>query len=124
MTEYELYDVTQSTVSNVLANQALFLTLVSTYCVVAYSAGSKLSIYQVSFVNFVFIFAILVAQTSQVALISQVLFFGETLSQLDSSTGVSQNLGVATSWGLVTVRTIIVIGALIFMWQVRHSETE
>ena len=55
MTEYELNDAIQAVSSNLIASEALFLTVLSVYGVIAFSAGTRLNTYQVTFVNFVFI---------------------------------------------------------------------
>ena len=54
MTEYEIADLLNGVNSNIVAGQAIFLTVLSAYLVVAYSVGKALTTYQVSFINFVF----------------------------------------------------------------------
>ncbi len=55
MNEYQIVDVLNNVTSNMLAAQALFISIVSAYLVVAYSVGRDLTFYQVSFVNVGFI---------------------------------------------------------------------
>lgn len=46
MTEFEMVELINGTTSNIIANQALFITTLSAYLVVAYSVGQKLTDYQ------------------------------------------------------------------------------
>ena len=55
MTEYELLDALNGLISNVYAAQAIFITTVSAYIVMAYVAGSKLSAFQVGFISLIFV---------------------------------------------------------------------
>ena len=68
MTEYEIVDVINNATSNMIAAQALFITVVSAYVVVAYTVGKDLTLYQVSFVNFGLLLFVFISVQSALAL--------------------------------------------------------
>ncbi len=59
MTLYEVGDLINSTSSNIIAGQAVFLTVITGYLIVAYTVGSSLTKYQVGFINLAFLVATL-----------------------------------------------------------------
>ena len=123
MTEYEIVDVINNTTSNMLAAQALFITVISAYVVVAYSVGKDLTSYQVSFVNFGFLLFVLISIQSALGLTGMISFHVEKLNEYREVEVKAASLALTTAF-LVGVRAILIIGALIFMWQVRHPKTE
>ena len=125
MTEFEVVEIINGVTSNILANQALFITILSAYLVVAYSVGQKLTSYQVAFINGTFIiFSLLGIQ----AVAGQLGFIITYSAQLLELRGVADSVGsiqVETArWGVISVRFLLSLGALVFMWQVRHAKTE
>ncbi len=122
MTEYEIVDVISNATSNMLAAQALFITIVSAYVVVAYSVGKDLTTYQVSFVNVGFLLFVVISIQSALGLTGQISLHVEKLNEYRDVEG-SASIALTTAI-LVGVRAILIIGALIFMWQVRHPKTE
>ena len=124
MTEYEILDVINNATSNMLAAQALFITVVSAYVVVAYSVGKDLTFYQVSFVNFGLLLFVFISVQSALGLTGMISLYVEKLNEY-RGTGDAEAASMAlTRVFLVGVRAILIIGALIFMWQVRHRKTE
>lgn len=124
MTEYEIADLISSVSSNMIAGQALFLTFLSGYLVVAYSVGRSLTTYQVSFINLVFILFGAISLISQTSQFGMVFRYSDMLAQMgpvDSSTKNTREFARAL---VISVRVVLIVGALIFMWQVRHPKTE
>jgi len=121
MTEYEIIDVINNTTSNMLAAQALFITVVSAYVLVAYSVGKDLTPYQVSFVNIGFLLFVLISIQSALGLTGQISLHVEKLNEFREVEAAS--IALTTAF-LVGVRAILILGALIFMWQVRHPKTK
>ncbi len=123
MTEYELNDAIQVIASNLIASEALFLTFLSAYAVVAYTVGKKLTSYQISFVNFVFIAFMITSIGGLYSMVVMTYHYGD---QLIASHGevVNRSLGEVTKWAMLITRIVMALGALGFMWQVRHSEVE
>ncbi len=85
MTEYELNDAIQAISNNLIASEALFLTVLSAYAIVAYTAGNRLNTYQIAFVNFVFVGFVFTNLGALHALTVQVYHYGEQISGLRST---------------------------------------
>ena len=125
MTEFEVVELLNGVTSNIIANQALFVTILSAYLVVAYSVGYQLTKYQVAFINFMFVlFSLLGIQTiaGLMAFMSTyAMQFVELRDNLDQASTVQVD---AVRWGIISVRLLLCAGALVFMWQIRHPKAE
>ena len=122
MTEYELSDLMNGIVSNVIQGQAVFLTTLTAYLIVAYTVGAKLTRYQVSFVNFVYLLFGVVGIQAQLYNFDQVYHWGAQIMQLRGEAPTIA--GAVSRWVFISIRLIMLIGSLVFMWQVRHPKTE
>lgn len=126
MTEYELTDAMQSVVSNIWAAEAVFLTVLSAYVVVAFTVGSRLSSYQHFFINALFLLTVFTNSVNTYGMISQTLHFGGQLQEYSSY--YADRLGSLSSdisiWLVYGMRALLTIGALIFMWSIRHPRIE
>ena len=125
MTEYELSDLMATYSSNLIQGQALFITIFSAYMVVAYAVGKQLTRFQAAFTTISFLlFMVLATQGSGYTL--NLIF--SSADQLGIITGdetmrdeVAKRSGKILFYG---VRLLLVIGALVFMWQARASKKE
>ena len=124
MTAYEASDLLNGVISNQLAGQALFITLISGYVAVAYVVGAKLTKYQVSFVNFAFVLFILVGLFGSAQLIDMVYEYSAMRANAIPGKGEFQSIDNLALWMTTGVRLVMVAGALLFMWQVRHPKTQ
>ena len=124
MSEYELNDAIQAIGSNMIAGEALFLTVLSAYAVIAYTAGRRLNSYQITFVNFVFIGFVFTNLGALHAMTTQVYEYGDQLISLRGEKPVQQKVGEAVRWTMFATRSLMSLGALVFMWQVRHSRAK
>ena len=79
MTEYEISDLINSVSSNMIAGQALFITVLSGYLAVAYSIGRNLTTYQISFINLVFILFGIISLVSQASQFGMVFRYSDML---------------------------------------------
>ena len=123
MTEYELNDAIQTLGSNLVASEALFLTFLSGYAAVAFTVGTKLTRYQIAFINFVFIAFMITSLGGLYAMIFQAYHYGDELIALRGEV-VNQSVGEAVKWTMLLTRILMGLGALGFMWQVRQSKAE
>ena len=124
MTAYEASDLINGVIGNVLTGQALFISTISAYLVVAYTVGARLTMYQVWFINFTFILFSLVGLQGLTAQLLTIFDYEVIrLEQLGRAAHFEQT-GEASVWLAVAVRVLITAGSLIFMWQVRHPKTE
>jgi hypothetical protein len=124
MTEYEIADLLNGVNSNITAGQAVFLSVLSAYLVVAYSVGKNLTTYQVSFINFVFILMMFVGFNAQAELLETAYAYGYQLDSLRPGAEAMDTTAEAVKIVFMVMRAVLVVGALVFMWQVRHPKTE
>ncbi len=98
-----------------ICGQAISLTTLSAYRVVAYSVGKTLTTYQVSFINFVFILMMYVGFNARA---SRAALAYADADQLSSSRPGTE--GVDTTAEVVrivftSIRFVLVVGAYIYM---------
>jgi hypothetical protein len=123
MTEFELNDGIQAIASNLIAAEALFLTVLSAYVVIAYAVGSKLNTYQIAFMNFVFIGFAFINLSALYSMTDQIYYLGK-MSAAFRSEGQMGAVGESVYWLILSIRLLMAFGALVFMWQVRHPKTD
>lgn len=126
MSEYELTDSMHSVISNIWAAEAIFLTVLSAYVAVAFTVGGRLSSYQCGFVNTVFVLTVLTNSLNTFTMMSQAVHIGSQLQEYsshyrDANAGVFAEI---STWSVYGMRTLLAIGALIFMWSVRQPKTD
>jgi hypothetical protein len=124
MTEYELAELINGITSNIIAGQAVFLSILSAYLIVAYSAGKNLTPYQVGFINFIFIAFVYVGFQSQLVLMGQIFGYSGDLAELRGTEARFKSSGEVVRWLMVGIRLFMGVGALLFMWHVRHPKTD
>jgi hypothetical protein len=128
MSEYELVDVMASLQNNLIQGQAVTITMLSAYMVVAYTVGKKLTTFQCTFVSLMFLLFGLFAAAGQVSNMNEMYYYGPQLGELRGG----QYLGVdadsageeVARWLFVLIRVLLFGGALYFMWSVRHPKPE
>ena len=124
MTEYELVDALASLNSNIIQGQALSVTILSAYMVVAYSAGADLTKFQVVFTSLILmLFGLLGAQGQSYA-IEQFISYSAQLNELRGGAPRNESAVDIASWTILGLRVFLIGGALTFMWRVRHPKTE
>ena len=123
MTEYEIADLVGTYSSNMQEGQALFITIFSAYMVVAYTVGRQLSRFQVVFVTFAFLLFCSLMTLGGVQTLGVVWDYADKLYALNHEEVIEVRRGfnIGLFYG---VRALLVTGALIFMWRIRHPKTE
>ena len=122
MTEYELLDLTGVTATFTMTAISLYLTVISAYLYVAFSAGAKLSKSQAFTVSILFVVASgLFIRIAVMNLVKQ--------SQLVDRLKELQSDGVFfTSESSAVILAIVlmlgVVASLKFMWEIRHPKPE
>jgi hypothetical protein len=128
MNEYELVDAMSGLQSNLIQGQAVTITILSAYMVVAYTVGAKLTKFQSTFVSIMFILFGLLGAMGQVSILNEVYHYGAQLRELRGSHTMTVDgdgsFWEAPRWLLLIVRLFLFSGALYFMWSVRHPKTE
>jgi hypothetical protein len=124
MTEYEAADLMATYSSNLVQSQAVFITIFSAYMIVAYIAGTDLSRFQVSLITAAFVMLAILGYQGAVHTLGEIFIYAEKV-QLMRGEGYNSTMGKTMGLGVfVGVRIVMDLGALVFMWQVRHSKTE
>ena len=128
MTAAEWMELYTSSSANGLMAQATLLTLVIGYTVVAYAVGKKLTVLQIFLASLVYIGG------STSTLVSNYVSVLEALNAKAQAAALEPNL---YSWITASpmsfsgpaflvalLNALFIAASLIFMWQVRHSNTE
>ena len=84
MNEYQLVDVMASLQSNVIQGQAITITMLSAYMVVAYTVGAKLTTFQSAFVSIMFLVFGLLGIMGQLANLNEMYYYGAQLGEIRS----------------------------------------
>ena len=128
MNEYELVDAITGLESNLIQGQAVTITILSAYMVVAYTVGAKLTTFQCTFVSIMFILYGLLGAVGQNGILSDLYHYGAQLRELRSSQILpgdsGGSVGEASRWLFMGVRLFLYAGSLYFMWSIRHPKTE
>jgi hypothetical protein len=126
MNEYEAAEILNGVVANTLSAQAMFFTALSAYLAVAYSVGKQLSRYQVLFVNVLFILIFVNQSANQYGLFQAAVHYVDVVetarsSAIDPIPNISRNVNALM---FLSIRSLLLLGALLFMWSVRHPKSE
>jgi hypothetical protein len=124
MTEYEMADIANAITSNILSSQSLYLTVLFAYLLVAYIAGNRLTSFQAGFVSFIFLFVSLAGTNGAYSMAQDALYLGSRISELRGEPPASLSAAPTTFIGIFGGRVVMSLGALYFMWQVRHPKIE
>ena len=123
MTEYELIDAMANFQSNLIQGQALTISMLTAYMIVAYTVGAKLTTFQCAFASSLFLLFGLLGISGQLFNLSEMYHYGEQLTNIrGESFAYDDEFGEVTRWLFITIRLTILLGALYFMWSVRHPK--
>ena len=124
MTEYELSDLVLSNIAVMYMDGAAFMTLLSAYILIVHLVGRTLTKFQLFFVNFTFIGLALSSVFGWLALSSRGGALLAELARIDSASPFLVQGEETGSTGLLvyfSFRSLVIVGALIYMWQMRRS---
>ena len=102
----------------------ILLTVLTGYLLIAFFMGEKLTTFQVCFVNVVFILAYISTWASLIEYLGTATYFREILVSLQSDLPMARITPNATPVFNILVASLLTIGALYFMWAVRHPKPE
>lgn len=121
MSEYESWEVLNGLVSNLMQQEALFIGSFTAFVIAAHWVGRTLTTFQVTFICAVFILLSALGVRSQLWLMSNI---ADISKGVESISRVENSDGLLISGGFVLVRLFLILGALFYMWQIRHPKTE
>jgi hypothetical protein len=120
MTMYEMADYTNSLLDTFLTTFTIFMSIVTAYVITAFAAGGRLTKFQQAIVNVLFLLS-----TSVVGLLAMLTFRRFYLHALVAETPVvPENTPVDFTIPLTAIFVVLVLGAITFMWSVRHPKAE
>lgn len=127
MTEYQLIDVLNSTLAQAWTISQYGLSIQTGYLLIAYFIGRKLTLFQVSFVNFTFLLmsALVIASLREVSLRVQQMIasLSDASAYFSNYAGLSRfNPDEITAWPVYLAGGVLTAGCLIFMWTMRHGD--
>ena len=123
MNEADAAEVLNGVIANALSAQAIFFTALSAYLAVAYAVGAKLTKYQVAFVNAIFFLVFLNMTISQLGLVQSTTYYVDIIQEARATN--QRILSAQANRAIfLTIRALMFLGAVLFMWQVRHPKTE
>ena len=121
MTEYELLDVVAAMNGNTITATGVYFSVLTAYLLVAYVAGIKLTKFQVAFINTVFLFYNIVAAANMATMTRTTIALSQRLLEMSGEPpAVSEDTAIAIISVFILMRIMLVLGAIVFMWQVRH----
>lgn len=125
MDEYQLIDTMNSTIAQAWTVSEYGLSIVTGYLLIAHFIGRKLTFFQVSFANFVFLIMHTLVVISNVQISQRLQLIQKRLVETGSDlashsiiTGINEE--AISGWPAYMTGAIITLGCLIFMWSVRH----
>jgi len=122
MTEYELIDLIFSAVNGAATANVLIFTIISAYLVTAWLVGDKLTTAQVTMMNLLYLCTAPMMIWGWLGRYLAALELQNALQLVnpDAPNGISIYVIV----GVPTVYSLLILGSLKFMWDVRHPKIE
>ena len=125
MDEYQLVDALNSTMAQAWTISQYGLSIVTGYLLIAHFIGRKLTFFQVSFVNVVFLIMHTLVVVSNIGIAKRVQLLNLKLKETGSDMAFQSFLsaadgGVGTGWPAYLTGGLFTAGCLVFMWSVRH----
>ena len=125
MAEYELLDVMETINGNAITATGVYFSILTAYLLVAYLVGKQLTRYQVVFINVVFLFYNMIALVNLAGMVRTRMSLSERLIEMsDGARSMNEETGLFIISIFILMRLMLVVGAMGFMWQIRHPKTE
>ena len=129
MDEYQLIDAMNSTMAQAWTISQYGLSIMTGYLLIAHFIGRKLTFFQVSFVNVVFLIMHTLAIASNIGIANRIQLLNVKLQAAGSDMALQSVIsavdgGTGTGWPAYLLGGLLTFGCLIFMWSVRHPKKE
>ena len=125
MTLAELIAAAQGATQTSMALNEMNLAILTGYLLIAYFIGANLTLFQVSLVNTIFILSRIAGFLSMKGVMERVAYYQQKVFETNPDIPMGM-LAPGTSGSIVQsiIFILITFGALVFMWQVRHTTKE
>ncbi len=125
MTEYEMAELVNAGAALLMTGTGIYFAQLSSYLIVAWLIGEKLTRFQVGFLNTLFVLLSFSGMANFVTILSKNFTLIDELRGMGSITVASSSTQSGTVVTIyIAFRFLVVLAALLFMWQVRHPTTE
>jgi hypothetical protein len=122
MTEYELADLVSSYSVQGVTCFSIWLSVVSAYAISAYAVGSKLTPFQISWLNTLYLTTSFLSIWGFRGSWRTQVYYIEVLKA--SYPGAPQTMNIEAALALTVIAGAGTLATLVFMWQVRHRENQ
>ena len=124
MTELDAYNALMLAIEHAQNTGQMLLTILTGYLLITYFMGDRLTTFQVCFVNVVFLLSYGSTWQTLIENIESAEYFRGVLVSLKSQMpAASGSVGGTPTFNIV-VASLLTIGALSFMWTVRHPRAK
>ena len=125
MTEYEMAELVNAGIALMLTGTGIYFAQLGSYLVVAWFIGDRLTRFQVGFLNLMLIMLTFSGMANATTLLNKNFALISELREMGSITvaSSSEQSGLVVAV-FITFRILILMAALLFMWQIRHPKTE
>jgi hypothetical protein len=124
MTELDAYNALMLAIELAQNTGQMLLTILTGYLLITFFMGDKLTTFQVCFVNVVFLLAYGSTWQTLFENLESAEYFRGILVSLKSQMPAASTSVSGTPTFNIVVGSLLTIGALYFMWSVRHPKAE
>lgn len=126
MTDLDTFNAMKLANDYAQATGEVLLTVLTGYLLITYFVGAKLSVFQVSFVNVVYLLTYISTWLTLVQYLETANHFRDVLISQNSQIplpSATESFFATPAFNL-TVAGLLTVGSLYFMWSIRHPKTE
>jgi hypothetical protein len=127
MSEFEAYQALSMTSDLAMSYSQYLLSALTGYLLIAFFIGASLTRFQVSFVNILFVLLYGSVSGSLAGVIKRVGYFsaklGDMKSEIPVDTIAFSSANEAGGVTAITISVLLMVGCLVFMWDVRHRKS-
>jgi hypothetical protein len=121
MTEYELSELILNNSSIMYMDGAAFMTLLSAYIIVVHLVGRTLTKFQIMFINVTFVGLAISSVLGWLVLMNRSTALVEEMAERNPDSALVGGGGPEGAIIYFAFRSLIILGALVYMWQIRRS---
>ena len=122
MTEYELTDAINSTMSVYASSFTLYLTIISAYLIAGFVAGDRLNSQQFLIISVLFFFASGLTVFAMFGAGTRIAYAADALRLADVENPI--RFKSSFNYALATICTLGIMASFKFWWDIRHPKTD
>ena len=122
MTEYEMIDVIMNRFAHMTDQAALYFALVSGYLVTAYLVGARLTKFQVTVINVLFLLWTAGILGGYMSTVRDTLILESAIREHGEVLGADSTSDSTYAYSFAVVQVLGILASFAFMWSVRHPK--